>query len=60
MDVEGPADDLIAPEDPPEAPPVIIIPSDDEDDEDDMEPEAEQGNWVEDIDDAEGDPETFR
>ena len=66
MDVEGPADDLIAPEDPPEDPPVIIIPSDDEDDEDDededddMEPEAEQDDGVEDIDDAEGDPEEMR
>ena len=57
MDAEGPADDLIAPVDPPEDPPVIIIPSDDEDEEDDMEPEVEQGDWVEDIDDAEGDPE---
>ncbi|GMN65555.1 hypothetical protein TIFTF001_034628 [Ficus carica] len=57
MDAEGPADDLIAPVDPPEDPPVIIIPSDDEDEEDDMEPEAEQGDWVEDIDDTEGDPE---
>ncbi|GMN24436.1 hypothetical protein TIFTF001_051379 [Ficus carica] len=60
MDAEGPADDLIAPVDPPEDPPVIIIPSDDEDDEDDMEPEAEQGDWVEDIDDAEVDPEEIR
>ncbi|GMN30163.1 hypothetical protein TIFTF001_050649 [Ficus carica] len=60
MNAEGPADDLIASVDPPEDPPVIIIPSDDEDDEDeedDMEPEAEQGDWVEDIDDAKGDPE---
>ncbi|GMN24859.1 hypothetical protein TIFTF001_045893 [Ficus carica] len=60
MDAEGPADDLIAPVDPPEDPPVIIIPSDDEDEEDDMEPEVEQGDWVEDIDDAEGDPEEIR
>ncbi|GMN25409.1 hypothetical protein TIFTF001_050376 [Ficus carica] len=57
MDAEGAADDLIAPVDPPEDPPVIVISSDDEDEEDDMEPEAEQGDWVEDIDDAEGDPE---
>ena len=31
-----------------------------EDEDDDMEPEAEQGDWVEDIDDAEGDPEEMR
>ncbi|GMN70155.1 hypothetical protein TIFTF001_039199 [Ficus carica] len=63
MDAEGPADDLIAPLDPPEDPPVIIIPSndeDDEDEEDDMEPEAEQDDWVEDIDDAKVDPEEIR
>ncbi|GMN26410.1 hypothetical protein TIFTF001_050415 [Ficus carica] len=63
MDAEGPADDLIAPEDPPEDPTVIIIPSndeDDEDEEDDMEPKAEQDDWVEDIDDIEVDPEEIR
>ena len=57
MDAEDDADDLVVPVDPPEDPLVIVISSDDEDGEDDMESEAEHGDWVEDINDFEEDPE---
>ncbi|GMN30880.1 hypothetical protein TIFTF001_042693 [Ficus carica] len=54
-DDQDAADDIDAPEDQPEDPPIIDISSNDEDD--DMEPAPEPGDWVEDVDDLDDDPE---
>ncbi|GMN25147.1 hypothetical protein TIFTF001_050362 [Ficus carica] len=54
-DGQDAADDIDAPEDQPEDPPIIDISSDDEDD--DMELAPEPGDWREDVDDLDDDPE---
>ncbi|GMN32342.1 hypothetical protein TIFTF001_046589 [Ficus carica] len=54
-DGQDATDDIDAPEDQPEDPPIIDISSDDEDD--DMEPAPEPGDWGEDVDDLDDDPD---
>ncbi|GMN18897.1 hypothetical protein TIFTF001_046869 [Ficus carica] len=54
-DDQDAANDIDAPEDQPEDPLIIDISSDDEDD--DMEQAPEPGDWVEDVNDLDGDPE---
>ncbi|GMN37898.1 hypothetical protein TIFTF001_042715 [Ficus carica] len=54
-DGQDAADDIDAPENQPEDPPIIDISSDDEDD--DMEPAPEPGDWGEDVDDLDDDPD---
>ncbi|GMN21019.1 hypothetical protein TIFTF001_050091 [Ficus carica] len=54
-DGQDAADDIDAPEDQLEDPPIIDISSDDEDD--DMEPAPEPGDWGEDVDDLDDDPD---
>lgn len=57
IDTEDATDDIVAPENPPVNSPIVDISSDDEDKDMDQKPELEPGDWVEEVNDLDDDPE---